>query len=54
MRSNWSSFIKVQSIQETYNAHYKLLNESVLITNQLLVPLEMEIKVQNIPLGIIH
>lgn len=25
-------------------AHYKLLNKSVLITNQLLVPLEMEIR----------
>lgn len=35
---------KVQSIWETFNAYYMHLNESVLITNQSLVPLEMEIR----------
>ena len=35
---------EVQSICRTYNAHYMQLNGSVLITNQSLVPLEMEIR----------
>lgn len=35
---------QVHSIWEIYNAHYMHLNGSVLITNQPLVPLEMEIR----------
>lgn len=35
---------QVQSIWETFNAYHMHINESVLITNQSLVPLEMEIR----------
>lgn len=45
---------EVCSIWETYNAHYMHLNEFLLITNQSLVPLEMEIRNTKRPLGIIH
>ena len=45
---------EVRSIWETYNAHYMHLNEFLLITNQSLVPLEMEIRNTKRPLGIIH